>query len=79
MGKLGPLQEKKHTRTNDSNCNDKNYAEHCFVWAFTAGFRTNPAHKLTEMFLKISNFCRYIIKTRYGSSLFGIICIKGKV
>ena len=79
MGKLGPLQEKKHTRTNDSNCNDKNYAEHCFVWAFTAGFRTKRAHKLTEMFLKISNFCQYIIKTRYGSSLFGIICIKGKV
>ena len=48
MGKLGPLQEKKHTRTNDSTCNDKNYAEHCFVWAFTAGFRTNRAHKLTQ-------------------------------
>lgn len=43
MGKLGSLQEKKHTRTKDSNCNDKYYAEHCFVWAFTAGFRTNRA------------------------------------
>ena len=79
MGKLGPLQEKKHTRTNDSNCNEKIYAEYCFVWAFTAGFRTNRAQKLTETFLKISNSCRYIIKTRYGFSLFGIICIKGKV
>lgn len=77
-GEAWTVTGKKHTRTNDSNCNDKNYAEHCFVWAFTAGFRTNRAHKLTETFLKISNFCRYIIKTRCGSACLASFVLKVK-